>query len=73
MKRFAYLGVLGLACMFSGCSEPASKSVTDGADLDAIKAYEASISALESSQATMDIDGKEDAAAAKEPAAGAKE
>ncbi len=71
MKNYTYLAILSVACMLAGCSEPANKTVTDGVDMDAIKAYEASVSALESSQATMDIDGKDDAASNEQtPAVG---
>lgn len=71
MKKFSYLALFCAVCLIAGCgSEPTNQTVTGDADMDAIKAYEASISALESSQATMDIEGKEDAAPVDDSAAG---
>ncbi|MGB7324168.1 MAG: hypothetical protein WBD31_04815 [Rubripirellula sp.] len=54
-----FCGVLAIA----GCSEPANKTVTGDADLEGIKAYEAAMANLESSQSSMEEDGGEDAEA----------
>ncbi|TWU58425.1 hypothetical protein Poly51_12030 [Rubripirellula tenax] len=50
-----------IAGAMAGCGKPTNRTVADGIDKDAIKAYEASMAALEGSQTNMDIDGKDDA------------
>ncbi len=63
MKHLTYLTVLCLACLLAGCSEPASKTVTEGVDLDAIRAYEADLARVNKQQAEADPDAEEKAAA----------
>ncbi|WP_146536201.1 hypothetical protein [Rubripirellula reticaptiva] len=54
------LSLFCFALTMAGCGEPANKTVTGNADMDAIKAYEASMAALSNSQSSMEKPGGED-------------
>ncbi|MGB7324170.1 MAG: hypothetical protein WBD31_04825 [Rubripirellula sp.] len=64
MKNLTRLSLLCFALVVMvGCSKPANKTVAGDADMDAIKAYEASMKALSTSQESMEKKGGEDAEA----------
>lgn len=59
MKTVTSSVLILLIAMVVGCGAEESRTVTDGADLDAIRQYEESIKALESQQSEIDMEAEE--------------